>query len=82
MDSEKAAADALVQLSARSTAEQVGQEASERSGAVLTSWKLLGDILDRHEESLRKRWVKKSKTWKKTVLVKNCKEQIPFSPCT
>lgn len=71
-DSEKAAADALVQLAAdhMATAEEVSKEATERSASVLSNWKVLEDILDRHEEALRKRWIRKMKTWKKTILSK------------
>jgi len=52
------------------TAEEVSKEATQRSASVLSNWQVLGDILDRHEEALRKRWIRKTKTWKKTILSK------------
>ncbi|PGH00376.1 hypothetical protein AJ79_08228 [Helicocarpus griseus UAMH5409] len=41
-------------------AEEVIREIQEMSTAILTSWRTLRDILDRHEASLRKRWLKKT----------------------
>ena len=71
-DPEKGAADALVQLAVGPAADpkEIVKEAAERSSIVLYNWKTLADILDRHEDGLRRRWTKKTITWRKTVLYK------------
>jgi hypothetical protein len=78
-DTESVAANGLVQLSVGPTAtpEDVAKEASKRSSAVLYNWKTLADILDRHEEDLRKRWTKKTRTWKENVLREAWGPEIP-----
>lgn len=43
------------------TAEEVQREARERSTDVLSQWNTLRNIVARHEEVLRKRWMKKTK---------------------
>ncbi|KAE9380624.1 hypothetical protein N431DRAFT_498454 [Stipitochalara longipes BDJ] len=48
----------------------IAKEASERSSIILFSWHTLGMLLDRHEGTLRNRWIKKSQTWRKTILSK------------
>jgi hypothetical protein len=49
---------------------RVGLEAAERSSIILYNWDTLRHILDRHEDTIRKRWTKKTKAWKKNVLNK------------
>jgi hypothetical protein len=43
------------------TIEEARQEALERSADLLLNYKTLKDILERQEETLRKRWTKKTK---------------------
>ena len=51
------------------TAVEVRREAFERSTAILSNWTTLRKILDRYEELLRKRWMKKTKAQRKTILL-------------
>ncbi len=51
------------------TAAEVRQQAFERSTKVLSHWTTLQNILKRHEEMLRKRWMKKSKAQRKMILL-------------
>lgn len=71
---ESTSAHAQVNLAAVSEAgdlaSRINLEAQERSSAILFSWHTLGDILDRHESELRSRWIKRSTTWRKTILSK------------
>src|SRR5450756_594257 len=73
-NSESAAVDSLLLLAAGSEAADVARrvivEALERSSIILYNWDLLGKILDRHEAALQNRWIKKSTTWRKTILSK------------
>jgi hypothetical protein len=48
---------------------EVRQQALERSTAILSTWTTLQKILERHEETIRKRWVKKSKAQRKAILL-------------
>lgn len=43
------------------TRKEAQREARERSADVLSSWNMLRQILERHEEVIRKRWTKKTK---------------------
>lgn len=51
------------------TAAEARLQAFERSNKILSDWATLQKILDRHEETLRKRWMKKSKAQRKTILL-------------
>jgi hypothetical protein len=51
------------------TPAEARQQARCRASNVLSEFKLLRDILDRHEETLRKRWTKKTRTKRKEVLL-------------
>lgn len=59
----------LPQPSSCPTPAEVRQQAFERSTEVLSYWTTLQKILDRHEEMLRKRWMKKSKAKRKEILL-------------
>lgn len=59
----------LPQPSSYPKPKEARQQANERSAAVLSYWSTLQKILDRHEEIVRKRWMKKTKTQRKTVLL-------------
>lgn len=69
---EAAAAEAQVALAAGAQqdelAHRVAIEAAERSSIILFNWDALRRILNRHEVALRKKWMKKSKDWRKTIL--------------
>jgi hypothetical protein len=52
------------------TPTEVQQEACELSNEVLSHWTTLQKILERHEELLRKRWMKKSKAQRMEILLK------------
>ncbi len=47
---------------------RVGLEAAERSSIILYNWDVIRHMLDRHEDAIRKRWTKRTKARKKTVL--------------
>lgn len=49
---------------------KVRSEALERSTAIFTHWNLLRAILDRHEETIHKRWLKKTKTQRVEMLLR------------
>lgn len=51
------------------TPEKVRQEAKERSTEVLTHWNRLRQILERHEDVIRKRWMKKSKVHRSKIIL-------------
>lgn len=51
------------------TAAEVQREARERSTHVLASWNQLRQILERHEDTIRKRWMKKTKTQRTTIVL-------------
>jgi hypothetical protein len=57
---------------------KVALEAAGHSSLLLYNWNLLGQILDRHEDSLRKRWIKKTKVWRKTILSKAWYPNMPL----
>jgi hypothetical protein len=59
----------LPQPSSFPTPAEVRQQAFEQSNTILSDWATLRKILDRHEETLRKRWMKKSRAQRKTVLL-------------
>lgn len=46
---------------------RVRKEARERSEKIFIYWDILGKILERHEDLLRKRWAKKSRKQRKEV---------------
>ncbi|QSZ29250.1 hypothetical protein DSL72_003762 [Monilinia vaccinii-corymbosi] len=48
---------------------EVRKEAKERSTAVLSHWNRLRQILERHEEVIRKRWMKKSKVHRSRIIL-------------
>lgn len=48
---------------------EVRQEARERSTEVLSNWNRLRHILERHEEVIRKRWMKKSKVQRSEIIL-------------
>lgn len=52
------------------TADEVRREARERSSKLFEDWRLLNEILKRHEETIRKRWMKKTRGKKQEVLLK------------
>lgn len=52
-----------------STAAEVRTEARERSTDVLSQWSILHRIIERLEEVLRKRWLKKTKTQRTAILL-------------
>jgi hypothetical protein len=52
------------------TPAQAMQDANERSGQILSTYGTLQRILDRHEETLRKRWLKKTKKQQRSMLLK------------
>ncbi|KAB8299139.1 hypothetical protein EYC80_001247 [Monilinia laxa] len=47
----------------------VRQEGRERSTEVLSHWNRLKNLLERHEEVIRKRWMKKSKVQKSKIIL-------------
>ncbi|KAE8453917.1 hypothetical protein EG329_007693 [Mollisiaceae sp. DMI_Dod_QoI] len=51
------------------TPTEVRKEARERSTEVISRWSELRQILDRHEEMLRKRWLKKTKSQRTAILL-------------
>ena len=48
------------------------KEIHERSKSILEDWRILGRILERHEETIRKRWTKKETSKKKKLLHTIC----------
>ncbi|KAF8857356.1 hypothetical protein BDZ45DRAFT_674760 [Acephala macrosclerotiorum] len=52
------------------TAEEAQREARERSTKVLSGWNTLQQILERHEEVLRKRWLKKTKSQRTSIVLR------------
>jgi len=50
------------------TREEAQREARERSADVLSSWNTLQQILERHEEVIRKRWTKKTKVQRGKII--------------
>jgi hypothetical protein len=59
----------LPKPSSMPTAAEVRKEARERSTEVLAQWDILRKTIDRHEEVLRKRWLKKTKTQRTAILL-------------
>jgi hypothetical protein len=59
----------LPQPSSYPTPAEVRQEAFELSTEVLSNWTTLQKILDRHEGTLRKRWMKKTKAQRREILL-------------
>ncbi|KZF25151.1 hypothetical protein L228DRAFT_62829 [Xylona heveae TC161] len=55
---------------------EVRKEAQDRSKKILSSWRTLGKILDRHEELLRRRWVKKTTEQRIRILL-TASPQLP-----
>jgi hypothetical protein len=49
--------------------DEVGQKARGLSQTIFRDWNDLNSIVERHEETLRKRWGKKSKEQKKKILL-------------
>ncbi len=52
------------------TAEEARRESLERSTNVLSGWNTLRQILERHEEVLRKRWLKKTKSQRTSIVLR------------
>jgi hypothetical protein len=50
----------------------VRKEARELSQKILSDWKLLNSIIERHEAVIQKRWVKKTKERRKKILLSAC----------
>jgi hypothetical protein len=79
--SERGTVDAARLLTAgpesKELVKRVGLEAAERSSIILYNWVALRHILDRHEDTIRKRWTKKTRTRKKTVLHEAWGGEIP-----
>src|SRR4051794_1971815 len=48
--------------------EQVRKQANERSIQIFSDWELLNAILDRHEPTIHKRWLKKTKKQRLEIL--------------
>lgn len=51
------------------SAYEVRQDAKSRADGILSNWKLLKDILDRHEATIQKRWMKKTKKQRLKILL-------------
>jgi hypothetical protein len=49
-----------IQLPDRITLSAATKKASKYSASIFSDWKKLQDILDRHEDTIRTRWAKKS----------------------
>ena len=49
--------------------EEIRKEARVKSVNLISNWKELRGILERHEETIRKRWLKKTKTQRKKILL-------------
>ncbi|KAF2267621.1 hypothetical protein CC78DRAFT_62548 [Lojkania enalia] len=49
--------------------DEVRRKSQESAKKVFEDWQTLGSIIQRHEELIRKRWVKKSQQQKKTILL-------------
>lgn len=64
------AAAGMPMPSSTPTAAEVQREARERSTHVLASWNQLQQILERHEDVIRKRWLKKTKTQRTAIILK------------
>jgi hypothetical protein len=81
--SERGTVDAARLLTAgpesRELVKRVGLEAAERSSIILYNWVALRHILDRHEDTIRKRWTKKTRARKNTVLHEAWGAEIPRS---
>ena len=54
------------------------KQATEMSRDVLANWNRLHQILERHEEVVRKRWLKKTKAQRKSLLLKISPEMPLF----
>ena len=59
----------LPQPSSFPTAREVSREARVRSSAIFEQWNALHDILDRYEELVRRRWLKKTHGQRTTILL-------------
>lgn len=59
----------LPQPSAFPTAREVSHDAKGRSSAIFAQWHTLHDILDRYEELIRRRWLKKTQSQRTTILL-------------
>ena len=51
------------------TPEQVRNEALQRARSIFSDWTLLNRIIERHEEVIQKRWLKKTREQRKTILL-------------
>ena len=51
------------------TVTEVRREARERAQELLSDWKKLRLIVERHEEVIRKRWIKKTKKQRTAILL-------------
>lgn len=52
------------------TPQEVRSKATERSTAIFADWELLKAILERHEATIHKRWLKKTKNQCAEILLK------------
>ena len=59
----------MILLPAFPSVSQVRNEATERSSQIFRDWEKLHSILNKYEDILRKRWVKKSQDQRKRVLL-------------
>lgn len=62
-------ASQLPQPSSFLTAREASREARGRSSAIFEQWNALHDILDRYEELVRRRWLKKTQSQRMTILL-------------
>ncbi|KAJ5038242.1 uncharacterized protein L3040_007109 [Drepanopeziza brunnea f. sp. 'multigermtubi'] len=54
------------------------EEVKSRAASIWSNYDLLGQILDRHEATIRKRWLKKTKKQQKSILLAAWPEMAPF----
>lgn len=59
----------LPKPSSMPTREEAQREARERSTEVISSWNTLRQILERHEDVIRKRWTKKTKVLRGKIIL-------------
>ena len=59
----------MILLPAFPSVSEVRNEATERSGRIFRDWESLHSILNKHEDVLRKRWIKKSQDQRKRILL-------------
>lgn len=57
---------------------EVRECAKERSTAIFSNYEMLKQILERHEDTIRKRWAKKTKTLQRAILLSVWPNMAPF----